>query len=107
MYSEEEFHHDDGQAEAQAEAEYDLHIAEGEAAMAEQAAGEAAQAEAENMPESIMPLWTLDKAIDFARDLVNSENPKFKKIGRMMLALKDENLIKACQMSELLLTKLK
>lgn len=44
--------------------------------------------------------WTIDRAIAFARDLANSDNLKFRKIGRMMLALKDENLILACKMAE-------
>lgn len=46
--------------------------------------------------------WTLDRALSFARDLVNSDKPEFRRIGQQLLALKDENLIRACQMCELL-----
>lgn len=51
-----------------------------------------------------MEPWTLDRAIAFGRDLVNSDNPRFKRIGRMILALKDENMIRACEMAEQLLS---
>ena len=54
----------------------------------------------ENLPKKSE--WTLERALAFARDLVNSDNRKFRKIGRMMCALKDENLIRACEMCELL-----
>ena len=45
---------------------------------------------------------TVEEAVAFARNLVNSENTKFRKIGRMMLALKDENILRAVQMAEVL-----
>ncbi len=48
--------------------------------------------------------WTLDRAITFSRDLVNDERPQFRKIGRMLLALKDENLLLGCKRIEELLT---
>ncbi len=54
--------------------------------------------------EAIIEPWTIERAIAFARDLVNSDNERFRKMGRMILALKDENMIRACEMVEQILS---
>ncbi len=48
-------------------------------------------------------IWTTEKAIEFARDLINHDELKYRDIGKNLLGLKDDSLVNACKIVELLL----